>query len=135
PHLAQRLTTEEVQQVTLELLKALCRAGLLDEVLPPKQDGQVPGYQLNAGALSWHLGDGTPYLDPLTLVVAPDRVRTVNQFFQRYYREVAANLGRVWAAEHTAQVPSDVREEREQAFRDGKLPVLYCSPTMELGVD
>lgn len=135
PHLAQRLTTEEVQQVTLELLKALCRAGLVDEVLPPKQDGQVPGYQLNAGALSWHLGDGTPYLDPLTLVVAPDRVRTVNQFFQRYYREVAANLGRVWAAEHTAQVPSDVREEREQEFRDGKLPVLYCSPTMELGVD
>jgi very-short-patch-repair endonuclease len=48
---------------------------------------------------------------------------------------VAGNLGRVWAAEHTAQVPSDVREEREQEFRDGTLPVLYCSPTMELGVD
>src|SRR5690606_27925387 len=42
PHLAQRLTAEEVQQVTLELLQALCRAGLVDEVLPPKQDGQVP---------------------------------------------------------------------------------------------
>jgi very-short-patch-repair endonuclease len=28
-----------------------------------------------------------------------------------------------------------LREEREQKFRDGELPILYCSPTMELGVD
>ena len=27
------------------------------------------------------------------------------------------------------------REEREEAFREGRLPVLYCSPTMELGID
>lgn len=39
------------------------------------------------------------------------------------------------AHEHTAQVPSEVREQREHAFREGKLPILYCSPTMELGVD
>src|SRR5208337_1109640 len=37
--------------------------------------------------------------------------------------------------EHTAQVPNQERIEREQDFRDGKLPVLFCSPTMELGVD
>ena len=53
------------------------------------------------------------------------------------------------AREHTAQVDSEVREEREVRFRrglqkesveDGKsqpagLPILFCSPTMELGVD
>jgi len=39
------------------------------------------------------------------------------------------------AHEHTAQVPSEVREIREHLFREGKLPILYCSPTMELGVD
>lgn len=27
------------------------------------------------------------------------------------------------------------REEREERFRNGQLAVLYCSPTMELGVD
>jgi Lhr-like helicase len=27
------------------------------------------------------------------------------------------------------------REERETEFRDGRLAALYCSPTMELGVD
>jgi hypothetical protein len=39
------------------------------------------------------------------------------------------------AREHTAQVPSEDREEREILFREGKLPILYCSPTMELGID
>src|SRR5439155_27086329 len=39
------------------------------------------------------------------------------------------------AREHTAQVPSEMRQEREQQFRDGSLPILYCSPRMELGVD
>ena len=39
------------------------------------------------------------------------------------------------AREHTAQVDPVQREERERAFRKGSLPLLYCSPTMELGVD
>ena len=39
------------------------------------------------------------------------------------------------AREHTAQVPPDLRQERETEFRAGTLPLLYCSPTMELGVD
>jgi len=37
--------------------------------------------------------------------------------------------------EHTAQVPAALREERENLFREGKLPLMFCSPTMELGVD
>ncbi len=39
------------------------------------------------------------------------------------------------AREHTAQVDSDIREQREAQFRSAKLPMLFCSPTMELGVD
>src|SRR5207247_4899415 len=39
------------------------------------------------------------------------------------------------AREHTAQVPYDLRVEREERFRSAELPILYCSPTMELGVD
>ena len=39
------------------------------------------------------------------------------------------------AREHTAQVEASTRQEREELFSDAKLPVLYCSPTMELGVD
>ncbi|MCI0686289.1 MAG: hypothetical protein L0Y54_03485, partial [Sporichthyaceae bacterium] len=32
-------------------------------------------------------------------------------------------------------MPADQREEREDRFRKGTLPLLFCSPTMELGVD
>jgi very-short-patch-repair endonuclease len=39
------------------------------------------------------------------------------------------------AREHTAQVDYEKRIEREDEFREGRLPILYCSPTMELGVD
>ena len=39
------------------------------------------------------------------------------------------------AREHTAAVKHEDREEREADFRSAKLPLLFCSPTMELGVD
>jgi len=39
------------------------------------------------------------------------------------------------AKEHTAQVSQDDRAKRETEFRDGKLDVLVCSPTLELGVN
>jgi hypothetical protein len=38
------------------------------------------------------------------------------------------------AREHTAQVQSDVRIDREKRFSEAILPV-HCSPTMELAVD
>ena len=39
------------------------------------------------------------------------------------------------SGEHTGQVSAERREEREKAFNAGKLSVLFCSPTMELGID
>ena len=48
---------------------------------------------------------------------------------------MAASLRGYEAREHTAQVPNRERQDREERFRSADLPVLYCSPTMELGVD
>ncbi len=36
---------------------------------------------------------------------------------------------------HSAQVSYEERQEREKRFKDGELPCLFCSPTMELGID
>ncbi len=69
-----------------------------------------------------------------------------NEFFRTLYENVAALLDsgdrllhQLEAREHTAQVDTDIREERERRFRKGLesdgLPILFCSPTMELGVD
>src|SRR5207244_2070181 len=55
--------------------------------------------------------------------------------FTEFYSTVAGTLRGIEAREHTAQVPNNLRVEREEQFRSGTLPVLYCSPTMELGVD
>src|SRR5260370_23342249 len=104
----------------------------------------VPGYQLLAASLIWRSGRAeTNYHDPLRMPNLPEnQPKRVNQFFVDFYQENAAHLEQIQnlrAAEHTAQVPAERREEREKEFRldekDGRfLPILYCSPTMELGV-
>lgn len=87
---------------------------------------------------------------------SPDDQSSANVFFRTLYDNVASLLDskdrllhQLEAREHTAQVDTEVRQERELRFRkglsgerivDGKvepagLPVLFCSPTMELGVD
>jgi superfamily II DNA/RNA helicase len=36
---------------------------------------------------------------------------------------------------HTGQISAETREMREEKFRNGELAALFCSPTMELGID
>lgn len=115
------------------LLSALKTYGLI-EVEPV--DKELEGYQLIGEVLVWKRGDGKPEQDPL----AP--VMTHNPYFTALYQAVADSLKHrhhAWfqflAHEHTAQVDPEDREERERAFRSGELRVMFCSPTMELGVD
>lgn len=130
------LTTSDSEEIIKQLLKKLSNYGFLAKVHRAKRDDDVAGYRLRPSALRWHAGDGTrPYEDPLKAVRGDDEDGHVNNFFRRFYQETALHLGNLEAREHTAQVPSQWREEREEEFREGKLPVLYCSPTMELGVD
>ena len=107
-------------------------------------DGRV-GYLVDSSMLEWRLAEDSP-----------ENRESANAFFRNLYENVAnllysddRMLHQLEAREHTAQVDTDVREEREWKFRkglagerivDGKvepagLPVLFCSPTMELGVD
>jgi hypothetical protein len=96
----------------------------------------VPGYRLAASAMRWRAGDGTrAYHDPIRVPSPPEEGARTNPYFVDFYRGVAAGGQGIQAREHTAQVPAEEREERENRFRSGELPVLFCSPTMELGVD
>ncbi len=131
-----RLTMAEADRVIRDLFVALQVAGLVQVVAPQRKETDLPGYQIPASALRWVAGDGNrPYRDLIRMPALPDEPGHPNPFFVRYYREMAATLHGLTAKEHTAQVPSQEREEREAQFRTGKLPVLFCSPTMELGVD
>lgn len=96
----------------------------------------MPGYRLKASSVRWVGGDGTKGADdPLRRRLESEAVARVNPFFRDLYRDTAVGLAGLHAKEHTAQVPPDQRELREHDFREGILPLLYCSPTMELGVD
>jgi hypothetical protein len=132
--LGKRLSADDAQHVIRDLLDVLDKEGLLVDVA--MDDGGNPGYRLKASSVHWVAGDGSKGADdPLRKHLDAEAVARVNPFFRDLYRDVAVSLAGLHAKEHTAQVPPDERERREDDFRRGELPLLYCSPTMELGVD
>jgi len=136
PDFDNELKVVDSEAIIRELLDALCIPGLLDRVMEPRKDDEVPGYQLNAAALIWRAGDGTRAAhDPVRLPGVPSEGLRTNPFFTAFYKGDTTDLQALEAREHTAQVPSEDRLIREERFREARLPVLYCSPTMELGVD
>ncbi len=101
---------------------------------------QQGGLRLRASALVWRRGNGTPVANPLRRYRGrgDDYVRVeqaANTFFREFYQNAGPLLGGMSGGAHTAQVRQETRERREQLFRTGQLPALFCSPTMELGVD
>jgi superfamily II DNA/RNA helicase len=128
PNRRGRLAVDEAQQVIEDLLRVLTELGLLTEV--------DRGYRLKASSLIWLVGDGlTGAPDPLRKTVDPEAGTHVNEFFRDLYARIASEFAGLVAREHTAQVRAEDRQLRETEFRQGTLPLLYCSPTMELGVD
>ncbi|MBE9010914.1 DEAD/DEAH box helicase [Pseudanabaenaceae cyanobacterium LEGE 13415] len=132
----ERLKLTDTEVIIENLLEGLKEAGLVEVVLEPSNQNEVPGYQLPASALLWVAGDGSKvFHDPIRVPQQPETGGKPNEFFLDFYRTIAATAQGLEAREHTAQVPADERERREEDFRKGVLPLLYCSPTMELGVD
>lgn len=129
-----KLNGDDAQHIIGDLFHVLETAGILVQVIAPAEGG--PGYRIRASALRWLACDGTTAApDPLRKTIDPNQGARVNAFFRDLYRDSAAELTGLHAAEHTAQVSAVDREQREEVFRRGELPLLYCSPTMELGVD
>ncbi|MCX6354171.1 MAG: DEAD/DEAH box helicase [Candidatus Aureabacteria bacterium] len=122
----------EVDDTIRFLLLALKRYGIVEQV----RSGDVPGYQINHDALRWIAGTGEVRpIDRTRLLDAGEIPPEVNAYFVECYRRFIDLKCVLEAREHTAQVASEDREEREDRFRTADLPLLFCSPTMELGVD
>jgi serine/threonine protein kinase len=139
------LDQDDLQLIITELLKVLTKAGLVKEVeAAPQRAGRfrrtaaaaATGYRVAAQSLVWRAGKGESGAhDPLTRTYQSGDGPRINTFFLKLYRETADALAGLYAREHTAQVSPEDREAREEAFRKAELKLLYCSPTMELGVD
>ena len=124
----------DIDEIIRFLFLALQRYGIVEQVRTAS-GGDDPGYQLNAGALRWLIGDGQGASDRIRVLDEGGRPAEVNRYFADCYRRFVDLQCVLEAREHTAQVTSEERQEREERFREGKLPLLFCSPTMELGVD
>jgi superfamily II DNA/RNA helicase len=143
--------SKDFDQLVNDLLHAAATHGLISEESTPFDQR---GWRLNDACVVFRLGN--PSTDT--------GGTTSNMFFRELYENLATMLRApihplfgFEAREHTAQVDPDNREIREKRFRFGErereeltraesrlreigeanrfLPVLFCSPTMELGVD
>jgi ATP-dependent helicase YprA (DUF1998 family) len=129
------LDDDTYEQLLGTLLEVLSGANILTEFDPKKPQP----IQIRSDALLWLQGNGRP---PEPDVIrgrwmsgmSPTQ-RQTNSFFKAFYDNPTPSLRAIEGREHTGQVPQDKREIREALFSDGKLPVLFCSPTMELGID
>ncbi|OGO32969.1 MAG: hypothetical protein A2Z16_04630, partial [Chloroflexi bacterium RBG_16_54_18] len=136
PEHNDKITVPETILIIRSLLETLVSGDLVKIVDEPNNGDEVKGYQIPASALIWKAGDGQKaFHDPISVPRLSEGGGRTNPFFVEFYRTVASRLLGLEAHEHTAQVPSSVRQEREHRFLTAELPILYCSPTMELGVD
>jgi ATP-dependent helicase YprA (DUF1998 family) len=136
PEYPNAIKTDETQDIIRQVLEALRVGGLVQIVQEARQPDEVNGYQIPADAMVWKAGSGSrAFHDPIRVPREPEGGGRANRYFIEFYQQVTSDMHGLEAHEHTAQVPGDVREAREKDFREGKLPILYCSPTMELGVD
>ena len=136
PSIGRDLGLDDTRQIIVDLFRGLRLWGLVEEVRTARDGSEIAGYQLPASVMIWSAGGGThTMVDPLRVTRASELSKQVNEYFVAFYKKFAELGVDLEAREHTAQVQAEVRMEREEAFRKGELPILFCSPTMELGVD
>lgn len=97
---------------------------------------EISVYRLRLDKLIWCMGDGQ--------TMKPDAIKQrsykglspqPNMFFQTLYQLDFAQMKRLRGEDHTGQLQTETRIQREELFREGLVSALFCSPTMELGID
>ncbi|MCH7411117.1 DEAD/DEAH box helicase [Belliella sp. DSM 111904] len=99
---------------------------------------KVNGFRLRGEMVVWKLGDGRSVLtDEVRINTTGEGLEIKpNHYFKKFYQQDFRDFDKFFrASEHTGQVASRDRIEREEEFRKGNIAALYCSPTMELGID
>lgn len=151
---AEELRGENYRTFITALLDKLEAADYLVRI--PARDTanqKVSVFRLKIDTLQWRLGDGeTVRADVIKRRSYKDRSLKPNIFFRDIYKRDYSQAKRLRAGDHTAQLSVAERQDREDRFRcdwlgtDGVTPdwsrikreslsALFCSPTMELGVD
>ena len=128
---------EELSDYLVQIYDIMQSAQILHSVEVKGSKGSVNGYRLRLDQVIWKIGDEkTVDMDKVRINAIEDLEITPNTYFQNYYKVNYSNLNKsIYGAEHTGQLQSAERQQREIDFRAGKISALFCSPTMELGID
>src|SRR5690606_28307905 len=118
---------------------ALAEAHYLKKVPIKAEKGEKIGYQLILSKVLWKKGDLVNVeVDKTSLITLDQQIQIrPHRYFQKLYQEDISKLPKSYiAAEHTGQIKNEEKIEREEKFNAAvELSALYCSPTMELGID
>ena len=131
------LRGDHYREFILLLMKKLEQADYLKaQTARSEQNEEVPVYRLKIEKIIWRLGDGdTVKADLIKRRSYKDQAPRPNEFFREMYRRDFSKSKRLRGEDHTGQLDTDTRIEREDQFREGEISALFCSPTMELGID
>ena len=131
----QNLKSDQYEEFMELLLDYLSKAGyLIVESEPTQGTSDRHLYILNAENIVWTKGNGEVPEDPVFHRNSRGLKRKPNEYFRDLYLTEDITP-RIISKEHTGQISKDERQQREQDFREGKFSTLFCSPTMELGID
>lgn len=139
-HTGEELSSEELEDLITNICELLTGTGFLikKEIKGRKTgDKAVDSYLLRTDKIIWFQGKGDRVsIDYVRTNVYRDFEQEPNYFFQSLYK-TDFNLfeKELEGREHTGQLDNQTRIEREDSFRKGEVSSLYCSPTMELGID
>lgn len=101
-----------------------------------EKNEEIRIYRLKIEKIVWKQGDGaTVKAEVIKRRSYRQQTERPNEFFREMYRRDFAAAKRLRAEDHTGQLGTDTRIEREELFREGQISALFCSPTMELGID
>jgi superfamily II DNA/RNA helicase/very-short-patch-repair endonuclease len=121
------------------VLDALTEVHYLKKVNIKAEKGDKDAYQLILSKVLWKKGNKVNVtVDKTSYITLEEEIKIKpHLYFQHLYQEDFSKLPKSYiAAEHTGQIKNEEKIEREDKFNEAiELSALYCSPTMELGID
>lgn len=149
------LRGDNYRDFIVRLMRKLKEADyLIEQTARSEKNTEVPVFRLRIEKLLWKLGDGeTVKPDVIKRRSYRDQRPKPNAFFREMYRRDFSRTKMLRAEDHTGQLNVDARKEREERFRadwfldeaktrpdearirSESISALFCSPTMELGID
>lgn len=118
-------------------LNLLCDGGWLTRE-PVINDNNVTVfvYRLRVDTILWKKGDEkTIVTDKIKSRSYKEIDQKPNAYFKQFYMTDFEAIKQIEGKEHTGQINSEERKKREKSFIEGDISTLFCSPTMELGID